>query len=559
LDPVESRKIFIRQALVEGDYETRAPFFLHNRRLVREIEQLEHKSRRPDVLVDEELIQAFYGDLVPEGIHNGADFDLWRREAESENPKVLFLKREDLMRHEAAGITTAQFPHHLEIAGRSFALEYHHEPGSPRDGVTLTVPLVALNQVDAARCDWLVPGLLREKITRLAKSLPQKLRHPLGALPDFVDAFLAADEPADATLAQAIARYARRELNLAIPLDAFRQEMLPAHLSMNFRVVDENGRQLGMGHNLAQLRAGLGPRAEEQFSEIARAGVPAAKFTAWEFGDLEEVMEVRRGSQTLIGYPGLVDNRDSVSLEAFDSADKAREAHRAGLRRLFMLQLKEQARHIEKNLPALQAMTMQFAAFGDAAEFREQLLAASFDRACMQEPWPRIRMEFDRRREEARSRVTLLAQEIARLAGTILAGHSGLQKKLQQISRVFPEPCRDVQQGVARLMSGRFIAQTPYERLQHFPRYLKAAGLRLDKLRADPQRDARLAAEFAPIFAQWQRERVKQANSGAPDPRLEQFRWLLEELRVQLFAQELKTPVPVSVKRLSKMWQTIQR
>ena len=556
-DPVESRKIFIRQALVEGDYETRAPFYAHNRRLVREIEQLEHKSRRPDVLVDDELIHAFYESLVPEGIHNGADFDDWRREAEAKNPKLLFLKREDLMRHEAAGITTEQFPHRLEMAGRSFTLEYHHEPGSPRDGVTLGVPLLALNQVDAARCDWLVPGLAREKITRLAKSLPQKLRHPFGPLPEFVDAFLRANESADVPLAQAIARYARRELNLAVPLDAFRQEMLPAHLSMNFLVVDEHGRQLGIGRNLAQLRAELGQKAGEQFSELAKADTPAAKFTAWDFGDLEEVMEVRRGSQTLIGYPGLVDHGDSVSLEVFDSADRAREAQHAGLRRLFMLQLKEQARHIEKNLPGSQAMAMQFAALGDAAELKGQLLTASFDRACMREPWPRIRAEFDRRREEARSRVTLLAQEIARLVGAILNEHAALQKKLQQMSKAFPDPCRDIQESVARLMSGRFIEQTPYERLQHFPRYLKAAGLRLDKLRADARRDARLAAEFAPLFAQWQRERVKQAKSGAPDPRLEQFRWLLEELRVQLFAQELKTPVPVSVKRLTRMWQTM--
>jgi len=354
-DPAGSRKVFIRQALVEGDYDTRAPFFLHNRRLVREIEQLEHKSRRPDVLVDDELIRAFYESLVPEGIHNGADFDRWRRDAEANNPRLLFLKREDLMRHEAAGITTAQFPHELEMAGRSFALEYHHEPGSPRDGVTLTVPLLSLNQVDAAQCDWLVPGLLREKITRLAKSLPQKLRQAFGALPDFVDAFLAAGETRDAPLAQAIARYARRELNLAIPLDAFRSEMLPAHLSMNFRIVDEHGRQLGTGRNLAQLRAELGQKAGEQFAELARADTPPDKVTAWEFGDLEEVMEIRRGSQTLMGYPGLVDHVDSVSLEVFDSADRAREAHRAGLRRLFRLQLKEQARHIEKNLPGPQA------------------------------------------------------------------------------------------------------------------------------------------------------------------------------------------------------------
>ncbi len=270
-------------------------------------------------------------------------------------------------------------------------------------------------------------------------------------------------------------------------------------------------------------------------------------------------MEIQRGSQTLIGYPGLVDRGDSVSLEVFDSADKAREAHRSGLRRLFMLQLKEQARYAERNLPGLQAMAMQFTALGDAAELKGQLLAAAFDRACIQEPWPRIRAEFERRRDEARSRVTLLAAEIARLAGTILTEHAALQKKLQQLSKAFPEPCRDVQENVSRMLYKRFIEQTPYERLQHFPRYLKAASLRLDKLRADPQRDARLAAEFAPLAAQWHRDQARQLKSGNRDPQLEQFRWLLEELRVQLFAQELKTSVPVSVKRLAKMWQTIQR
>ena len=463
------------------------------------------------------------------------------------------------MRHEAAGITTARFPHQLEMAGRSFALDYHHEPGSARDGVTLTVPLLALNQIDAARCDWLVPGLVREKITRLAKSLPQKLRHQLGSLPEFVDAFLAANGTADVPLAEAIARHARRELNLALPLDAFRPEMLPVHLSMNFHIVDEHGRQLAMGRNLAQLRAELGDAAGEQFAELAHAEAPSEKVTGWEFGDLEEVAEIRRGSQTLIGYPGLVDHGDAVSLEVFDSAYKAHEAHRAGLRRLFMLQLKEQARYVEKNLPGMQAMAMQFTAFGGADELRSQLLAAAFERACMQDPLPKTRAEFARRSDEGRSRVTLLAQEISRLVGTILSEHSVLQKKVQQMVKAFPVPCRDVQENVGHLLSKGFIGRMPYDRLQHFPRYLRAAGLRLDKLRSDPQRDARLAGELAPLLTQWQHEHLKQAKSGEIDPRLEQFRWLLEELRVQLFAQELKTPVPVSVKRLTKMWQTRDR
>jgi ATP-dependent helicase HrpA len=303
----------------------------------------------------------------------------------------------------------------------------------------------------------------------------------------------------------------------------------------------------------------LGEAAGEQFAEAAQAEAPAEKVTGWDFGDLEEVTEIRRGSQTLIGYPGLADHGDAISLEVFDSADKAREVHRAGLRRLFMLQLKEQARQIERSLPGMPAMAMQFAAFGGADELRSQLLAAAFERACMQEPWPRTRAEFERRREDARSRVTLLAQEISRLVATILSEHAALQKKLQPMSKAFPAPCRDIQENAARLTAGRFIERTPYERLQHFPRYLKAASLRLEKLRADPRRDARLAAELAPLLAQWQREQLKQARSGEPDSRLEQFRWLLEELRVQLFAQELKTPVPVSVKRLTKMWQTTGR
>jgi ATP-dependent helicase HrpA len=393
----------------------------------------------------------------------------------------------------------------------------------------------------------------------LAKSLPQKLRHQLGPLPEFADAFLAANEPQDVPLAAAIARHARRELNLAIPSDAFRPETLPAHLSMNFRIADEHGRQLGMGRNLAQLRAELGEKAGERFSELVRTAPELAKLTGWDFGELEEVMEVRRGTQTLIGHPALVDHGDSVSLEVLDSADKAREMHRAGLRRLFMLQLKEQARHIEKALPGLQAMALQFAAFGEVTELKSQLLAAAFDRACMQAPWPRTRAEFERRLGEARSRVGLLAQEIARLVAAILAEHQALQKKLQQMSKTFPEVCRDLQESVARLLPKRFIGETPYERLQHFPRYLKAAGLRLDKLRADPQRDARLAAELSPLLSQWQREHMKQLKSGGRDPQMEQFRWLIEELRVQLFAQELKTPVPVSVKRLAKMWQAMNR
>jgi ATP-dependent helicase HrpA len=224
-----------------------------------------------------------------------------------------------------------------------------------------------------------------------------------------------------------------------------------------------------------------------------------------------------------------------------------------------MLQLKEQAKYIEKNLPGFQALALQFNAFGDASELKAQLLEAAFDRACLADPLPRMRAEFERRRDEGRSRLTLIANELARQLGAILAEYGALQKKLQQMGKAFPEPCRDIRENVERLLPKRFVAELPFERLQHVPRYLKAAGLRLDKLRADPSRDARFAAELAPLAAQWQREQARRQKSGEHDPQMDQFRWLLEELRVQLFAQELKTPVPVSVKRLQKMWLAMQR
>jgi ATP-dependent helicase HrpA len=306
--------------------------------------------------------------------------------------------------------------------------------------VTLIVPLLALNQVDAARCDWLVPGLAREKITRLAKSLPQKLRHQFGALPDFIDAFLAVNETQNAPLSQAMARYARRELNLTIPLDAFRQEMLPAHLSMNFRVVDEHGRQLGRGATLRSCAPGWSQRRAKD--ELAKADAPAARFTAWDFGDLEEVMEIRRGSQTLIGYPGLVDHGDSISLDVFDSAE-GRARTPCGLRRLFMLQLKEQARHIreERRLAgdghAVLGFRRRGGAEGTAARgrVRSRLHAGTLAEDRANSTGAAMR----------RAHGDAPGQEIARLAGRSSPSTRRCRKTSTNV-KAFPEPCCDIQE-----------------------------------------------------------------------------------------------------------------
>jgi ATP-dependent helicase HrpA len=557
LDPEIARGIFIRSALVEGDFETRAPFFAHNRKLLHEIERLEHKSRRPDILVDDALIEAFYDARIPPGIHNGADFEKWRREAEREEPKRLFLRREDLMRHEAAGITTENFPPRLRLGLNSFELDYTFEPGSPRDGVTLSVPVALLNQVSAARCEWLVPGLLKEKVRLLAKSLPQRLRHKLGQLEAFAEDFVAAAGPSDLSLATALAHHIRAELNLEVPLDALRPDSVPPHLQMNFRVVDEHGRQLAMGRNLADLKRELAGQTRAVLQEEAPAEAGEV-YRAWTFGDLEEIMELRRGGRTLVGYPALTDAIDGVTLQVFDSPERAAEVHRAGVRRLLAIVFRERIREIQKSVARDNALSLQFAQLADEVPLAEEVVNAALERSFLADSPPMRQADFERRVEEGRSRLNLIAQEIARTVSEILAEHAQVQKRLTTAAKAFPQAAADASASLARLLHPRFVSRTPWARLQHFPRYLKAAAMRLDKLRAEPARDARLMAEFAPLYAAWQREYAAREKAGALTPEIEQFRWLLEELRVSLFAQSLKTPVPVSVKRLAKLWQSIR-
>ncbi len=557
LDPELARGIFIRSALVEGEFDTRAPFFAHNRKLLHEIERLEHKSRRPDILVDDALIEAFYDARIPGGIHNGADFEKWREEAEPTEPKRLFLRREDLMRHEASGITTDNFPPRLQLGLSSFELDYSFEPGSARDGVTLNAPIALLNQVPAARCEWLVPGLLKEKVRLLAKSLPQRLRHKLGPLEAFAENFVAAQAPSDLPLATALASQLRAELNLEVPLDAMRPDSVPPHLQMNFRVVDEHGRQLAMSRNLADLKRELGVQTRAVLQEEASAE-DNERYRAWTFGDLEEIMELRRGDQTLVGYPALVDDGEAVTLQVFDAPERAAEMHRAGVRRLLAIAFRERIREIEKSVVRDNALNLEFAQLAGEIQLAGEVASAALERSFLADALPMRQADFELRVDAGRSRLNLVAQEIARTVSAILAAHAQVHKRLAAVARTFPQAADDVSASTARLLHPCFVSRTPWPRLQHFPRYLEAAVLRLDKLRTDPARDERLMAEFAPLYAAWQREYAARERASALTTEIEQFRWMLEELRVSLFAQSLKTPVSVSVKRLAKLWQSIR-
>ncbi|MBE7458956.1 MAG: ATP-dependent RNA helicase HrpA [Zoogloeaceae bacterium] len=567
IDPKLARELFIREGLVQGalpdEMARHARFFQHNRKLVRDIEQLEHKTRRQDVLVDEELIFAFYDAQIPAEAVDVASFERWRKDAEKAEPKRLFLTREQLMRHDAAGVTSERFPPQMEIHGQRYPLAYHFEPGAEDDGVTLTVPVAALNQVPAVRCEWLVPGLIEQKAAQFVKTLPQKYRHRLQPVDDFVADFADVDHAADEPFLRALTRAAEEKMQLKLPLDAFRAEMVPPHFFMNFRAVDEHGRMLGQSRDLAALRSRFAQQIEQSFARAEAKeeseegkGAVLQGLTSWSFGELPEIMEVNVGGRGVIGFPALVDEGDTVALRVQDTPEKAAAVHRKGLRRLFALELREQVKFVEKSLP--RELGLLFMAWGTEAELKAQIVAATLERTCMMEPLPAQAAAFARRKDEARARISLVAQEIGRLVGAILTEHAALQKKLATI-KAQPAVAEDIKAHCAELLPKGFVEATPFERLAHFPRYLKAAQLRIDKLRADPARDARLAQEFAALYKPWERERLARRKSGAPDPWLEDFRWLLEELRVALFAQELKTPMPVSVKRLQKAWESRPR
>jgi len=581
VDPAAAREIFIREALVNGDWDTKLPFAAANRKLIEQVEELEHKARRQDVLVDDELIFAFYDQQLPADVHGGHSFERWYRDEVKRQPKLLMLTRDELMRHEAAGITTAAFPKIVRLGGVDCAATYLHEPGHAHDGITVTVPIFALNPASEDRCEWLVPGMLKDKLVALVKTLPQRPRSRLVPLPEYAAEFVAQVDFADGSLVDALAAHASKRTGLPLRRADFKHEQLAPHLLMNLRVVDEHGRQLGESRRLGELKASLGAQARSAFQALAalrvapaEAGAPApsapqvrssasqplpavvdstsARYTAWTFGDLPELLEVKKGGQTLIGYPAVIDKGPHVEIEVFDEPDAAATKHRAGLRRLVALQIRDALKSVEKNLAGeVQRLAVAYLPLGTVEELRAQIIEVALDRAFLAEPLPADAASFARRVDEGRGRLTLIAQEVTRLAGAVLADLAAAQKKLKD-ARAPKDVADDVAAQLERLVPKRFVAETPWERLAHLPRYLKAIAMRLDKLRADPARDASRLAELRPLEQRYLRKLAE--RRGARDARLDEFRWWIEELRVGLFAQELKTPQPVSAKRLDKIW-----
>jgi len=559
IDPAGAHGVFIREALVPGTLATKGAFLGHNRKLIAEVAELEHKARRQDVLVDDETIAAFYAERVPAHIHSLVAFERWRAQAESKEPHALFLTREYLMRHAAAQVTVDLFPGELPMAGTRLPLKYRFAPGHPLDGLTLTTPLSLLNQLDDARLTWLVPGMIRDKVTHHIKSLPKGFRNRLIPLPEVVTAFLeAANDPAT-SLPDALRGYLQRRLSDVLPDDIFSAIEMPAHLVVNVRVVDAAGSELAMGRDLAALRAQLGEAAQLSFASGGE-GIEKKGLTRWDFGDLPETLAITRGGQKLTGYPALVDDGDSVSLAMLDTRAAADASTRGGVLRLLRIALKDAAGRYGKGGPGFTQSALQLKTSIATDRLLADVLAAIADRAFLgDDPVPRNERAFTEQLKRARTRLPAVAEGAFRSLGEIASEYASLAQRLSSLPPALSRVGAQVKAQRDALVYEGFFSATPWASLQSLPRYLKALDRRLTKVGERPDRDERHAEQVAALWQRYRERAERNRQTGRVEPALEAFRWLLEELRVSLFAQELKTPIPVSFKRVERAWADLIR
>ncbi len=561
-----AREIFIREALVNEDFDSQAPFWQHNKSLIKDIRDMEHKSRRPDVLVDDEQIFAFYDSRLGAEVCSVSTLEKWRKENEAKEPKLLFLSKKDLMRHDASGITIEYFPKKIEAAGIPMAVSYNFDPGSPRDGVTLTVPLYALNQISEEQMEWLVPGMVKEKTAALLKGLPQRLRRHFVPIPDWAKSFAQAHETPEGGLLEAISREAAEQFRIEINKTDFKVENLPPHLRMNYKVVDEHGRQVGMDRSLPKLRSEFSQQAKDYFQQVASMDSRVAEdlqeeIVDWTFGELPEVMEIRRKGVSLIGHPAIADRGDYCSIEVFDEPEEAKEVHKKGIRKLIRFQLKEQIKYLDKSLKSLQSAqivgsSLPFAkqAFESIENLKSQVINAAIEQSCLLGKLPINQQEFGVICQESKGKLNLIAMEISRLIEQIVNQAAGVNQKLNAFKNI-KELNENINSQLKEMFFKNFIENKSINILRNYPRYLKAVEVRLEKYRKDPSKDAEKAEEINKLTIKLNRE--KAARRGVEDPRLDEFENLLQELRVSLFAQELRTPMPVSVKRLNKVWDSL--
>jgi len=563
IDPVECREVFIRSALVEGRYARRghkpAAFFRRNQKVLAALEALEAKSRRRDILVDDEVIFAFYHERLPENIINRAGFEHWRKTVETQDPRYLYIPRERLMQHSATAVTEAQFPDSLSHKGITWPLSYHFEPGHPADGVSIQVPVSLLQQVPEQRLEWLVPGMLRDKCIDLLKGLPKALRRHFVPVPDVVDKALAAMSPDNISLTEALAHQLQRQTLVVLPPSVWQEVKLADFYQMNIQVMDENGKLLAQARDLAELRLRYRERVQSNIRDAAdiltREGI-----TQWDF-NFPETVSLQRQGLTLRAYPALVDAGESVSLQVLDMAAEAHTQSLAGVSRLLLLQCRDIVKPLRRQLLKGRELGLSVVNIGQREAVSDDvLMAAARQLGLAEDKLPRTEAEFEQCLAAVRPALTERATMLEKNLVKVLAQVVAIKKQLKQSKNALSLALAagDINRQLARLFVPGMIFHTPMDWFTEYSRYLQAIEQRLEKAVLDPQKDrmlmAQLEAHETRLATYLEREGGRALLENAA---LQHYRWALEEFRVSLFAQTLKTRFPVSDKRLNKFWTEV--
>lgn len=562
IDPVASREIFIREGLVGGEIQSRAKCLAANKRLLEELDELEAKARRRDILADEETLYAFYEARLPAEIHQTATFDAWYRMNSQKDPNLLIMREEDVLAREASEVTAAQYPDSLQVGELRLPLTYHFEPGHPRDGVTVRVPAPLLPSLPGERLEWLVPGLLEAKCVALVRNLPKALRKNFVPVPDFVKASLARMTFGQGALPQALGQELLRMTGARVSDEAWAESvnLVEGHLRMNIEVVDGQGKFLGEGRDLAELTARFAAASQAALA-VPRTEKSEQPVQAKAFSEVKQTAQQKIAGLSMTVYPALVEENGTVREGRFSTQAEAEFQHRRALQRLLLQQLAEPAKFLRGKLPGLTELGLLYRELGRIEALVEDILLASLDSCILdgEATLPRDGAALAGLAERKRGSWAEHAERLARQTLEVLKLWHGLQKRFKgKIDLSQAVALNDIKQQLANLVYPGFVRETPAAWFKELPRYLKAVELRLEKLGGQVQKDRVWSGELGNLWAQYKARADKHAQEGKRDEQLTLYRWLLEEYRVSLFAQQLGTKVPISDKRLSKQWSQVE-
>ena len=559
IDPTVSREIFIQSALVEGDWNTKHKFFKQNQQLIREVEELEHKSRRRDILVDERTLFDFYDQRIGTEVISQKHFDTWWKKAEKQDPELLNFERSFLINDDAEQVNKLDFPNFWHQGNLKLKLTYQFEPGTDADGVTVHIPLPLLNQVEMTGFDWQIPGLREELVVALIKSLPKSYRRNFVPAPNYAQAFLGRAVPLEKPLLDTLIYELRRMTGVSVEAEHWNWEQIPSHLKMTFRVVDENGKKIAESMNLDELKFNLKDRVQESISAVADDGIEQSGLHIWSFADLPQCYEQKQRGFSVKAFPAIVDEKDAVGIKLFETEFEQAVAMQQGLRRLLLLNVPSPIKYLHEKLPNKAKLGLYFTPFGRVLDLIDDCIACAVDKLIADFGgfvWDEA--GFEKLRDFVRENLNEVTVDIAQKVEQILSLNHALNQRLKgKMDFTMAFALSDIKSQLSGLVYQGFVQKSGYARLPDLLRYLQAINKRMDKLTQDVNRDRAAMLRVEQVQQAYQQLLAKLPKSKPISDEVEEIRYMIEELRVSLFAQQLGTKYQVSDKRILNLISSI--